>query len=116
MKYLYSDEGIEIYSQSLKVVLPLTNEVLDKVDTSGWNDFEKSQVELLKTTEQFATYYNRQKHSLFINGGASSYGARQYISYLCNRNEGDRKNADQVWTSITGYMEGQYDGWLSNIK
>ena len=116
LKYLYSDEGIQIYSEALKVVLPLTNEVLEKVDTSDWNDFEKSQVDLLKTTEQFATYYNRQKHSLFINGGASSYGARQYISYLCNRNEGDRKSADEVWTSIVGYMEGQYDGWLSNIK
>lgn len=116
LKYLYSDEGIQIYSEALKVVLPLTNEVLEKVDTSDWNDFEKSQVDLLKTTEQFATYYNRQKHSLFINGGASSYGARQYISYLCNKNEGDRKSADEVWTSIAGYMEGQYDGWLSNIK
>ena len=116
LKYLYSDDGYEIYTDTLHIALPFTKDS-GEVDTDDWNAFEKSQYELLQTTEQYASYYNMGKHKLFTTGGAASLGYQQYIAALCTKNDGDRKNADEIWKDIMTYIDNNYESnWLANIK
>ena len=116
LKYLYSDDGYKIYTDTLHIALPFTKDS-GEVDTDDWNAFEKSQYELLQTTEQYASYYNMGKHKLFTTGGAASLGHQQYIAALCTKNDGDRKNADEIWKDIMTYIDNNYESnWLANIK
>lgn len=115
LKYLYSDEGQQIFADSLHFSLPLSKDKLTtKVD--DWNAFEKSQHELQKTTTNFVSSYNVNKNKIFLVGG-TAFGQKNYISSLSSLNENDRKSADELWQTYTEYCESNYESsWLANLK
>ncbi|MBQ8295424.1 MAG: hypothetical protein IJX87_03210 [Clostridia bacterium] len=66
LKFLYSNEGAEIYIKSTKQVPPWYTGDVDKIDTSNWSTFSKSHLELQKN----ATYiYKSFEHPISYQAG-----------------------------------------------
>ena len=116
LKFLYSDEGHNIFAQAVHQTLPLAADTKE-VDISAWNDFEKDIYKLTADTEQIATDYVIARHAIFTEGGARMFCDIPFASYFCSNNVGDNKNASQVWDEIQGRVENDYDNtWLANVS
>lgn len=117
LKYLYSDEGYAIYTDTVHISLPLTPDS-GEISTDAWTNFEKGQMALLQSAAQFASADNASRHKIFVDGGAANLFADQdYIQYLCTQNAGDRLNADEIWEKHMAYIDSNYEiNWLANIK
>ena len=88
-----------------------------EIDTADWNAYEKNQYDLFTKAEQFATSYIAGKHSIFYDGGASSYAGWAYVNKFCSNNVSDRQNASEAWKSIVERINNDYENnWLANIK
>lgn len=116
LKFMYSDKGYKIYTDTLHITLPL--EFADaELDTSSWNAYEQNLYEISQTATSFASYYIAGKHRIFTDGGASSFVGTEYIAGLCSKNSGDRITADKAWEQIMESIENNYENnWLANIK
>lgn len=116
LKYLYSDEGYQIYLDTLHIKMPL--ELSEgEVNTEGWNAFEKSQVELFDKAEHSVSKEIMNKHRIFVDGGASSTVEYEFISLMCSNSEADRVDSEEVWAYIVKNVEEKYENeWLKNIK
>lgn len=116
LKFLYSDEGIKVYTDTLNLIMPI-NMDSGELDTSKWSDFEKNQYEIYKLTEQFVTKEVSSKHRIFSDGSAESYASYQYINRLCTNNATDRQSAKEIWEAVLKKIDTDYDNnWLQNIK
>ena len=116
LKFLYSDKGYKIYCETLHIGLPMTT-CTDSVDTSGWNNFEKQQYDLLFSTKDFLSAKIMSEADLFLKGGASADGGFQYIPPLCTKNPADKLNAEQIWANMIDNIADKYETqWLENIK
>ena len=115
IKFIYSDEGYKIYTDTLHMPLPIS---LDsgETDISKWNDFEKAQAYLVETSEQTATSYIKGQHKIFYLGGASDYAGLHLFDKFCANNATDRLNATQAWEKLIDKIESSYENaWLANI-
>lgn len=115
MKFMYSDEGYEIYTDTLHISLPTT---LDEgeLDTSDWNAFEQAMYDLTNKAEQTATSYIKGQHPIFYTGGASAYANVSVFDKFCANNASDRLNADTAWEKIQKQVNNDYENnWLANI-
>lgn len=120
LKFLYSDEGQEIYTDTLKVALPLTPSDT-AIDTSEWNDFQKSQLDLLNEAVRMPNAYSASRHRIFIDGGVggglATVVGENYVSAFCATNPEDRMTADQLWEKIVNKVNDNYENvWLKNLK
>ena len=116
LKYLYSDAGYKYYAEESHLVMPLALSE-GELDTSEWSTFEKNQYRYLLTGTQYASYYNRTKHPIFDDGGASTFAGVGFINYFCTINEKDRMDAEAVWKKIQDEVDKNYEStWLANIK
>ena len=116
LKYLYSDEGYEIYTNTLHLAMPLTlsNGTLK---TDDWNSYEKNQYDLLNKAEHCVTNYIMSKHPIFVSGGADAFANTEYINLFSSSNEKDRITADKAWEKIVNIVNDNYENnWLKNIK
>ncbi len=116
LKFMYSDKGYKIYTDTLHLAMPLAF-CEGEVDTTEWNSFEKGQYDLIKTTDNFICDYIASKHDIFIDGGANIYANEFFIPKMCSKNAGDRMSADDVWAKVTKVINDEYENnWLANIK
>lgn len=116
LKFMYSDKGYKIYTDTLHLTLPLTF-ADSELDTASWNGYEQNLYDISQTATGFASYYIAGKHRIFTDGGASSFVGSDYIAGLCSKNSGDRITADKAWGQITESIENNYENnWLANIK
>lgn len=117
LKYLYSDEGYKIYTDTLNLIMPLSLSE-GEVDTSKWSTFEKSQYDLYQSTEQWATEYIAGKHAIFTDGGATRWGSgTTYIDKFCSNNAAERLTAQAAWDDIVATIKDNYEkNWLVNMK
>lgn len=116
LKFMYSDKGIKVYTDSLNLMLPI-NPDEGEIDTSKWNGFEKNQYELYQMTQQFVTKELSSKHRIFSDGGAESFASYEYINRLCTSNATDRQSAKEIWEAVLKKIDTDYDNnWLQNIK
>lgn len=121
LKFLYSDEGYKIYAEALKVPLPLTLSDDTVIDTSNWNDFQKSQISLLAEAKQLPNAYSASRHRIFIDGGVggglATMVGENYVSAFCATNPEDQMTADELWAKIVQKVNDNYENvWLKNIK
>ncbi len=117
LRYLYSDEGYQIYLDATQVKLPL-NLDSGEMDTKDWDGFAKDAMLLMNTTEQYATgTYNTAIHPIFQNGAADLFAGRLYVQYFTALNAADRRNADQLWDGLMKHINDNYEKtWLANMK
>ena len=116
LKYMYSDEGYRIYTETLHITLPF-NLSEGQVDTSSWNVFEQEQAALFAKTQNTITSDIMGKHKLFTDGGANSFTLYEFVSLMCAKSEQDRIDADQAWSTIVSRVNDKYDNeWMLNIK
>lgn len=116
LKFMYSDKGYKIYTDTLHITLPLSFADA-QLDTTSWNGYEQNLYEISETATAFASYYIAGKHKIYTDGGASSFVGLDYISGLCSKNSGDRITADKAWNEIVKTIEDNYENnWLANIK
>lgn len=117
MKYMYSDEGYKIFTETSKTPYPMKLSTGEAVDTSSFNNFEKYQFTLMNTAEQMADSNASNKHRIFTDGGAKDMAGITFIDKFSSQNPADRKSADQVWDLITAKVNDDYEAnWLKNIK
>ena len=114
--FLYSDEGYRIYTEQTHMTLPL-NLCEGEIDSSKWNSFEKSFLDLQNKTQQTATEYIMSKHKIFAEGGAASFANYSFYDKLCSNNVSDRMNSSQIWDEIIKKVDGNYENnWIANIS
>ena len=72
LKFMYSDEGIQIYLDTLHYMPPISfsDKTLDEIDTNGYSTFEISQIERQKTAQYIVALYD---YPLFYAGGAVTW-------------------------------------------
>lgn len=116
LKFMYSDEGYQIYLKNCHSVMPF--ELSEgKVDTTGWNEFEKQQLEFFEQTEHIACDAIMSRDRIFVDGGAGTFAGYEYISLMCSNSEADRINAKQAWDKMKLIIEENYEKtWLNNVK
>lgn len=115
LKFFYSDEGYKVYVNAVKAPLPYYPST-GEVDMADFNDFEKSQFNMLAEAENTPSEYIASKHRIFTDGGASAFCEIDYISALCASNKDDRKTANQLWDMIQQKVNDNYNTWVSDIK
>ncbi len=116
LKYLYSDEGYQIYLNSLHIKMPL-DLCEGEINTEGWNSFEKSQLELFNKAEHNISNDIMNKHRIFVDGGADSIADYEFISLMCSNSESDRISAEETWNEIVKRIDEKYENeWMKNIK
>ena len=116
LRFLYSDEGLKIMSDTVHIALPLTFDNGDW-DTSNWNGFEKEMLKLAEDTEQFATEYIMSRHAIFTEGGARAFCDIKFVSSFCSNNVGDNMTAAQAWAAIQERVDNDYDNtWMANVS
>lgn len=116
LKFMYSDKGYKIYTDTLHITLPLSFAEGD-IDTSAWSTYEKNLYDISQTSTGFASHYIAGKHQIFTAGGAETFPGPQYIAGMCSKNAGDRITADKAWEQIIDSIEDNYESsWLANIK
>lgn len=118
LKFLYSDEGYKIYTETLRLKMPLQLSE-GEIDTSNWNSFEKNQAELLDTTEGMFSDYMMSKHPIYINSAAHPFArdAYVYINLMSSQNETDRVSGDEAWEAMQKIIEERYENeWMLNVK
>jgi ABC-type glycerol-3-phosphate transport system substrate-binding protein len=117
LKYMYSDEGYKIYTETLQQTLPLT---LSKgeVDMSKWTEIAQQQAHMFDTTEQYISLHNASAHDIFVYGGATWKGdIRAYCQRFCSQNSSDRWTSKEMWDKIVQNAEDNYENtWLANIE
>ena len=117
LSFLYSDAGYRIYANALKTPMPLSLSDGSQLDTSDWNTFQISQVEMLEETVAMPCYSVASRHDIFKAGGATKYAGVNYVSKLCASNKADRKSADVIWEEMIAKVNDEYENkWLANIK
>lgn len=116
LKFMYSDEGYQMYLDTLHVKMPMSLSSGD-IDTSKWNQFELNQAELLGKTEYSINSDVMSKHRLFTDGGAHAFADKEFVNLFCSHSEADRINAKEAWESIVALINDNYDkNWMLNIK
>ncbi len=118
LKFMYSDEGYQIYMDALHLKMPLDLSE-GTVDTSKWNVFEQNQAVLFDTAEYAVTDYLMNKHKLYIDGGAHPFAGGSYTfePLMCSTNEADRVTADAAWSEIQTIINDRYEKvWMKNIE
>ena len=115
LKFLYSDEGIQLIADQMGGRLTST---MDKgeLDTSKWNTFVRE----FDNMGQDAVYIHDQTtytHPIFTLGGASLYAGIDFIPHFSTQNAADRWSADEVWKQVEQKVNDNYlPNWLANIK
>lgn len=116
LKFMYSDEGYQMYLDALHVKMPMNLSTGD-IDTSEWNQFELNQAELFAKTEYSINNDIMSKHRLFTDGGAHAFANKEFVNLFCSHSEADRINAKEAWDDIVALINDNYDkNWLLNIK
>lgn len=115
IKFMYSDAGYKVYTDSLHMLLPLN---LDngEIETTDWSTFEKEMKDCTESAEQMAYYEIKGSHPIFTEGGAALFAWIKYVNKFCANNAGDRKTAEDVWKLVESQIEHDYESnWLANI-
>ncbi len=115
LKFFYSDEGYKIFMDNLHYTLPM--ELSEgEIDRSDWNGFEVEMDKVFQNADTCISRYMKNRHDIFINGGATPYASYKFLPIFCVANAADRVTADETWDEIVKKIDGNYKGWLSNIK
>ncbi len=115
LKFLYSDEGYQYYLDSLGTTLPLTMDS-KTADYSKMSRFGTSVFGISETTKQFVTMEATNRHVVYKETNARSFGITNVIPAFTTRNTGERKSADDFWNDYVSDVEKNWDEWMKNIK
>lgn len=115
LKFYYSDEGQKIFSEHLHYTLPISLSE-GEIDTSNWNGFEVEMNKVFQNATTCVSEYIKNRHDIFINGGAKPFASYNFVVYFCASNAADRVTADEAWDEIVKKIDNSYKGWLANIK
>lgn len=115
LKFFYSDEGQKIFAENMHYTLPITLSQ-GEIDRSDWSDFQIEMDSVFQDAEICVSQSVKSRHDIFINGGAKPYADYKFVAYFCSSNVEDRVTADEAWDEVLKKIDGDYDGWLSNIK
>lgn len=116
LRYMYSDEGYQIFAETTQSPLPIRLSTGETVDTSKFSDIAKFQFETVDQALSFVDPGLASKHRIFIDGGAKPMGNVLYISKMSASDQRDRMSADEIWNNITKTIDEYFDDWVENIK
>lgn len=116
LKFMYSDQGIKIYQDTVHFALPISLSE-GQTDTSAWSSFEQGQFNLMQSAVNYVSSYNGSKHRIYSDGGATPFCGVTFVNSLCARSSTDRLSADDIWEKMMKEADKLYeDTWLANMK
>lgn len=116
LKYMYSDEGLQIYADTVQNPLPIALSTGEAYNTSEYSMYAKQHFSLLEQAENLPDMHMNKRHAIF-NAGAADYVDVEYIFSFCTNNAGERMTAEQVWKLVIDKINDDYEtNWLKNIK
>ena len=117
LQYMYSDEGIKTYSETIGVPLPLVMSNGEGFDYSSLTEIEQRQFELVYTAKYFVDSNIASKGRIFTDNGINIMANISYVDKMSALNKQDRVSADVIWKSFEDKVEDQYEKiWINNIK
>lgn len=114
LKFMYSDEAIKIYEDTLKIPHVANYDKKDVIDTSNWNVWQKEQYNYGKTSTPYCESTNAISE-LYTTGGLTINGKISVVAKLSTTNDADRLTATQLWNSIKGYNRDNWDTYVANV-
>lgn len=116
LKYMYSDEGLKIYADTVQNPMPIALSTGESFDTSQYSAYARQHYKLMETAENLPDKHINRRHAIF-NAGAADFVDVEYIFNFCSNNAGERMTAEQVWKLVIDKINDDYDtNWLKNIK
>ena len=115
LKFVLSDEGIKITQKYLhsKSALTLSK---GEIDTSGWNEFEKSALEVANAAEHLVIPVgNKTAHPVFSQYMTDGFAAVKYVAKFCAANDEDKETAEEVWARIEQTFKKQWKQWMVTL-
>ena len=115
LKFVLSDEGIKITQKYLhnKSALSLCE---GEVDTSNWNEFEKSALKVADSAEHLVIPVgNKAAHPVFSQYMTDAFAVVQYVAKFCAANDEDKQTAEEVWASIEQKFEDLWKQWMVTL-
>ena len=115
LKFLYSDEGLQLMGDQTGTRLPL-NMCEGKLDISDWSPFLTKYDEMATSSIRISSQ-STWTHPIFTMGGASLYAGIEFIPHFCTQNASDRWTAEDTWNQVIQKVNDNYlPNWLANIK
>ena len=110
--FYFSDEAQKIMNEKTHMTLPFTFDKAENApNVSSWSGFEKSMYEFSNKYTTVGMVEGRRSLA-FTRGGASEYAMVNFVSAMSQQT--GAKNADTLWTEITGTLSSNWNTYLSN--
>ena len=87
-----------------------------EADYSSLSSFGKSVFDISNNTKQFITMEAVNRHVVYKETNARSFGTVNVIPAFTTRNTGERKTAEEFWNAYVADIEKNWNEWLQNIK
>lgn len=111
LKFYYSDKGMEITQNILKMPLALTYSVQPNIDKSSWSTFMRESDEILEEGTILSNYLNRR---IFYVGGIQHLSINNPVEHLIYRQDGAVLSVDQYWAMETEKWKNEWPRYLTN--
>lgn len=115
LKYLYSDEGYQVYLNALGTTLPMDMSDAE-ADLSAMSKYGKQIYDLSNSTKQFITMEMVSRHVVYKETMVRSFGVDNFITSFTTKNTGERKKATEYWDFYVDNINKNWDEWLLDIK
>ena len=111
LKFMYSDEGIQIYLDTLHFMPPVnfSDKTLDEIDTTGYSAFEVSQMERQKDAQYIVALYD---YPLFYAGGATVWRLVPELM-ISAANDGDRMSGEEFYKDTLKSAQENWNQYLT---
>lgn len=117
LKFVCSDAGMKIYSDTLHTPSVFDYSNGEQVDTNDWNSFEMSVLELGQSADQAVADINRStSHQIFARNLTDDYATYNFIPAFSAKNSADRKTVDEVWETIVDLFNTSFDSWAKAVQ
>lgn len=111
LRYFYSDAGTLAFMKNNQLPGPVRLTDESKFDTSSLPKWNKMQFEF--SGKLTAVTNTMDKSKVFLNYSLNQFANLTYAQYLCAMNPKDRKNADDLWQTMTNRVNENWSDWAA---
>lgn len=109
LRYFYSDEGTLAFMRNDRLPGPVRLTDASKFDVESLPKWNRTQFEFSQTLTAVTNTLDKSK--VFLNYSLNQFANLTYAQYLCAMNPKDRKNADDLWQTMTNRVNENWSDW-----
>ncbi len=111
LKYMYSDAGAKVWMETQHGPFAVSLDDPSLVDTSGWDDWDKSISDVLADAT-FTMQGTLNQSKVFSENGRDMYANTNIITRLTVNNPDDRMDADKLWKAMRKIIDDNWELWI----